>query len=284
MKIGVSTYSFHGYCDTLGMKGVLDKIKEFGAECVDFVPFENDTAKAIELAGEYNAYMKEIGLEAGCYCMGANFLAADVEAEKQKIRDGIDIALALGCPVLRFDVAYGFAPEKKTKRGYDDFIEIAASHIREMAEYAAKKGIKVCTENHGRFSQDSCRVEKLINAVGHENFGTLVDMGNFLCADENPVHAVGVMAPYAFHCHAKDFFLRDGSLDNPGEGWFITRGMNYLRGTVVGQGNVPVKQCVRILKSAGYDGMLAIEFEGVEDPLWGIRVGVANLKKIVAEA
>jgi hypothetical protein len=41
-------------------------------------------------------------------------------------------------------------------------------------------------ENHGFFCQDSERVEKLITQVGKENFGALVDIGNFLCVDESP--------------------------------------------------------------------------------------------------
>ena len=75
-------------------------------------------------------------------------------------------------------------------------------------EFAADLGIKTMVENHGYFCQDSERVEKLMNAVNHPNFGALVDMGNFLCADEDPARAVGRMAPYAFHCHAKDFHVK----------------------------------------------------------------------------
>lgn len=58
--------------------------------------------------------------------------------------------------------------------------------IRQVADYAQSLGIRTCTENHGRIMQDSDRVEYLIRAVDHPNYGWLVDMGNFLCADEEP--------------------------------------------------------------------------------------------------
>ena len=152
-----------------------------------------------------------------------------------------------------------------------------------MTEYAAARGIRTCVENHGLFCQDSDRVERLMLAVDHPNFGWLVDVGNFLCADENPVRAVGRAAPYAVHAHVKDFYIRSGDGRDPGEGFFRTRGMNYLRGAIVGQGDAPVAQCLAILRRAGYDGWLSIEFEGAEDPMYGIRVGRDNVRRMWPE-
>ena len=61
----------------------------------------------------------------------------------------------------------------------------------------------------------------------------------------------------------------------------MSRGGNYLRGAIIGQGDVPVRQCINTLKRAGYDGVLSIEFEGMEDPLKGIRIGVDNLRRFI---
>ena len=99
--------------------------------------------------------------------------------------------------------------------------------------------------------QDSERVEYVMNLVNHPNYGWLVDVGNFMCADEDPQHAVGVAAPYAFHVHVKDFLLKKGMEDKPEGHWITTRGGSYLRGTVIGHGVVPVRPCLNILKNAG---------------------------------
>ena len=88
--------------------------------------------------------------------------------------------------------------------------------------------------------------------------------------------------PYAFHVHAKDFHYKSGSLPDPGEGWFRSRGGNYLRGAIIGHGEVPITQCLRIMKNHGYDGVLSIEFEGMEEPIKAIETGLANLKYDVA--
>ena len=123
-----------------------------------------------------------------------------------------------------------------------------------------------------------------MNAVGHPNFGTLIDMGNFYCADEDAGKAVGRLARYAFHAHAKDFHIKPGTAFHPGEGWFMSRGGNFLRGAIIGHGDVPLLQALRALKRSGYDGVLSIEFEGMEDVLNALRIGVANLRRLVEHA
>ena len=117
-------------------------------------------------------------------------------------------------------------------------------------------------------------------AVGNENYGWLCDMGNFLCADEDVIKSVSIAAPYAFHAHVKDFLWKPGTEDSP-VGFFMTRGKNHLRGTIVGHGVVPVRNCIGILKSAGYDSWLSIEFEGAEDNIPALKSGLEYLKRYV---
>ena len=288
MKIGVSLYSFHDYAleSSLGVKGCIDKIKEFGGDGIDFVEsagFENDLEGYIAFAKDVGEHCKTVGVEPLCFCVGADFLNKDFDAEVERVKGMVDVAAAFGCPIIRHDATGGYPNEIKTGRSFDAVLPILAKAYLAVTEYAETKGIKTCIENHGFFAQDPERVEKLINAVNHPNFGALVDIGNFACADADHAYAVGVMAPYAFHAHAKDFHKKNGSLDNPGEGWFMSRGGNYLRGAIIGQGDVPVRQCIGILKRSGYDGFLTIEFEGMEDPLKGIRIGIANLKRFIEQ-
>lgn len=108
-------------------------------------------------------------------------------------------------------------------------------------------------------------------------------MNNFLGIDYDPVIAFGKLAQYAHHVHAKDRFIRNGMMDDPGEGWGKTRGQHYSRSTIVGHGVVPVKPCLRILKAAGYEGYVSVEFEGIEEPQMAVRISVDNLKRYLSE-
>lgn len=277
MKYAVSIYSFNQYIS----KGLITpaecvaKAKEMGFDAIEIVDFVLG-ADPVKTAHELRSKADEVGIEISNLAVGADLLK---DGSAEKVCKMIDIAEILGCSFLRHDVAGGNT--EHNWQGYDSVLDLLADRCREITEYAAKKGIHTMTENHGCFSQDSRRVEKLINRVAHDNFGQLIDMGNFLCADEDPATAVGRNARYAFYVHAKDFIVKSGSATDPGAGFFTTRGGNFLRGTVIGHGDVPVINCLRALKRVGYDGYIAIEFEGMEDCIKGIEIGFDNLKKYV---
>ena len=279
MKIGVSSYSFSKYMQQTGADyfAACDLAKKMGYDAIEFIDLSLEVQPAdslAELAKAIRRHCEEIDLPIAAYTVGADFLRPD---EARAVMEKVDIADALGAKVLRHDAAWSL-PEGMDWR---ELIEKIAPDIRRVTEYAAQKGIRTCTENHGYILQDAERVETLIRTVNHPNYGWLVDMGNFLCADEEPRHAVGVAAPYAVHAHVKDFLYKSGQEDAPIGGWFGTRGGNYLRGTVVGHGVVPVRACVRILQNAGYDGCLSVEFEGREETLPALENAIEYLRKLL---
>lgn len=288
MKIGVSSYSFvrlvrEGIMTTLDVPA---KAKEMGFEAVEFSSFalpEGETKES--LAPKVLEACQAAEIPVASYTVGADFLngsGGDLGAEVERVKAEVDIAKVLGVPTMRHDATRGYGPEKHAGRSFDAALPRLAKGIREVTEYAADLGVKTTIENHGFFCQDSPRVEKLINEVNRDNFGVLIDIGNFLCADDDPAEACGLLAPYAFHLHAKDFHVKPGSAIDPGEGWFQSRAGNYLRGAIIGHGDVPVVQCLRVMKKAGYDGVCSIEFEGIEDVVKGISLGLANLRRFIA--
>ncbi len=283
MKTSVSTYSYGGYRnpDKLGIMGVIDHAAKVGFDGIEFV--EGEWQKEPDGAKKIREHCAEAGIEPVAFLVGADFInwgSADGKEEIARVKELVDTAADLGVKLLRHDATGGISG-RTYDRSYDRLVHTLAERIREVTEYAAEKGIRTMTENHGFFSQDANRVEKLINEVNHPNFGALIDMGNFLCADENPNISVGIMAPYAFHVHAKDFFIKDGLEPNPGDGWFRSRAGNYLRGAIIGHGDARVAQSIATLARSGYEGFITIEFEGMEDNLCGIEIGLKNLRRFI---
>ncbi len=288
MEFSVSLYSFFSAIrkGAITPMECIEKAKELGfdaVEAVDFVNFSCPPDEMEQRARDIKAEADRCGLKISSLAVGADFLngsGGNTAEEIKRVKGYADLAAIMGAPRMRHDITSG---RKDDPRSYAALVPQLAESVREISEYAAQKGIMTMTENHGFFSQDSERVELLYNTVNHPNFALLCDIGNFMCADEDPVLAVARVAPYTKYVHAKDFVWKSFYDADPGEGAFRTRAGNFLRGTVIGHGNVPVKQCLHILKAAGYDGTIAIEFEGMEDPVEAVRIGLANLKRYWSE-
>lgn len=287
MKISVSSYSFSQYIQQgkLTQLSAVAAAHEMGLEAIEFTDLTPPEGVSVaEYAKQIRAEADKLGMDINAYTVGANLFQPSPEAEEAEIARlcaQVDTAAILGAKVLRHDVCYTLTG-KGAGRSFDAMLPTLAKNARRITEYAATLGIRTCSENHGFIAQDSDRVERLINAVGHDNYGALVDMGNFACADEDSAMAVSRLANFAFHAHAKDFIKRSLA-QGPCDGFFQTRGCNYLKGCAIGEGAIPVKQCIAILKRAGYDGYLSIEYEGSDDCLRGIRTGFANLKRYLSE-
>lgn len=287
IKTSVATYSFgeENIEDPNRLFEIIKKVKEMGFDGIEFEQSDWRKNYDHELAKRVRDAVLAEGLEVVNYCVTADFLNGsngNLEDEIKQVCEQIDFAVSLGSKKLRHDASIGFK-DKCTGCSYDDALPRLAKGCLEVTKYAEQKGVVTCTENHGYFSQDSRRVEKLICAVNHPNFGACVDMGNFMVADEDPCVAVARLMPYAKHVHTKDFHFKPGTEKNPGEGWFMSRSGNYLRGAIVGHGVAKIDQSIGIVKRSGYDGFITIEFEGLEQYDKGVRLGLDNLKKFIAD-
>lgn len=289
MKIGVSSYSFNRLVaeNRMGQLEVIAKAREMGFDAIEFAALALPPGEtALSFAPRLRAECDRVRIPVANYAVAADFIngsGSNWQAEAERLKDEVRVTRILGAPGMRHDATGGFSKNHRGPRGFDDALPTLIKGCRMVTEFAADLGIRTMVENHGFFCQDSERVEKLVNGVNHPNFGALVDMGNFLCVDEDPGRALERLMPYAFICHAKDFYVKPGTGPSPGAGWFNSRGGNWLRGAIIGHGDVPIAQCLRIMKQGGYDGVLSIEFEGLEDPLTGIALGLENLRRFVKQ-
>ncbi len=286
MKTCISTYSFWRMMrDGWTMFDVIDKVKELGADGVEFVlddsipEGETLEERAVKLA----EYARGLGLETPIYTTGANFFQKDPAAEIKRVERHVDAASEAGIKLMRHDITAGFYAGYEGLQTFDAVLPTVSAAIREVASYAQSKGVTTCSENHGRLVQDSDRMLAVFNAVAHPNYKYLCDIGNFGGVDEDCAKAVSKLLPFIAHVHAKDCFWRSGKERDPGFGWGRTRAGNYRRATIYGQGDVPVFQILYNIRSSGYDGFVSLEFEGIEENVLGVTQSFANLKRDIAE-
>ncbi len=222
---------------------------------------------------ELCAAAREAGVELCSWATSANF-AADISAQETALRAEIDRAAAMGCKAVRTDIYHEDVPHP--------YAENVLAALRRLADYAQEKDVVLITENHGGYLVTPERLERLFQAVDHENFGLLCDFANFADANEDPARAVRLLKKHIRHVHVKDCHLLPGDRLYPGEGWYVTAGGDYWRCAIAGQGNLPLAQCMKTLAQSGYDGYLIQEFEGVEDCRMAIRAGLDYMKRLLA--
>ena len=85
--------------------------------------------------------------------------------------------------------------------------------------------------------------------------------------------------------HLQDVYVRkrdpgDTTQFDCGGHWFRSRAGRYLRGAILGQGDLDIWENLSWLKRTGYDGNIMVEFEGLEDPAYASAVSLANARRI----
>ncbi|MGO4695894.1 sugar phosphate isomerase/epimerase family protein [Paenibacillus sp. 2TAB26] len=281
MKLGISTYSLYNALRTgeMTIQDVIVYIASIGGEHVEIVPLGFNLTENPELIEVIKKQAQESGVEISNYAVGANFSGLNeeqFEQELDRLKREVDIAAALGVKKMRHDVA---SSQNLSISNFLLELPKLAKACQAVADYAATFGITTSVENHGYFIQHSDRVQALIEVVDRPNFKTTLDVGNFLCVDENPLAAVKNNVSLASMVHIKDFYYRP-STENPGEGWFKSKGGNWLRGAIVGHGDIAMPQVLRAVKESGYDDYISIEFEGLEDCRLGTRLGFEFVRRV----
>ncbi|MBR6323270.1 MAG: sugar phosphate isomerase/epimerase [Lachnospiraceae bacterium] len=215
----------------------------------------------------------ECGIVIPSWAMAADW-SLGIRCQADKAKNEMDMAQVLGVRVFRTDTYVA-----ETAAPYADEVIDA---VRELADYAAARGMQLVTENHGTFLCTPERLLPLFEKVNHPNFGLLYDGANFAASDSDPLEAAKLLAPLVRHVHMKDAHLKPGTRLFPGKGWQKTLKGNYWRCAITGQGTVPYEEILPVLLKAGFDGWLVQEFDGIEDPVEAMCEGFDYSKRLAA--
>ena len=253
MKFGMSCYCLDPAMKdgTMSVDDVVDYAVAHGCEHIEFVPFRlpfvtPERTLDWELIDHVREKCKSAGIEISTYSVNANLLKTDSEEEAmeiERVKRHIDVAEGLGLSRMRFDVASFVRPfSTNTIYNFNREFPQMVKNGTILCDYAAEKGINIVMENHGFFINGSERVLRLIEAIDRPNLKMTVDVGNFLCVDEDPVAAVKRCLHLAEMIHLKDFYIRKKELlpdqtemfnCNNGS-WFETMGGRMIRGSILG--------------------------------------------------
>lgn len=291
MKIGLSSYSFRPMLadGRMTLETLFDWLKAHGAEHLEVATFsfaEPGSEPTYDLSADkavlqrLEASLARTGVPISGFCMGASFLGgAGRQAQIDMVKRHVALCVRFGAGFLRHDVvpwALRLTDRAEFEREFSSIVE----GCREVAEFGAQHGVVTSVEDHGFFMNGAERLLRLHHAVDHPNFKLTVDVGNFLCVDDNPYVSTRRTLPHASFVHVKDFYTRRAE---PGPGWLKTAGGEFIRGSVFGYGDLDTKALLESVVASGYDGYLSLEYEGAEPSPFGCEVGLNNIRRMLAE-
>ena len=194
----------------------------------------------------------------------------------------IDRFAAMGSAFVRVDAGSPLAPHD----GQEPPRHLVVA-LRELGAHAAEKGTRLLVENHGGPTTDPVWMNKLLDAVGKDRCGLLLDLGNFQVVlapmmaalfgdsdgqpfdiarafdgvDLSPVYAdINALAPRAEYVHVKAHHVNDDG----------------------GVGAVDLVRAIGILSAHGYSGPLSVEYEGTGGDPWAKTARVVEVAAAAA--
>ncbi len=139
-------------------------------------------------------------------------------------------------PLVR---VFGGTPPEGSSDG--DAVSRVANALGELAPTARDHGVTVVLETHDHFSTGR-QVAAVLERVGDPAIAALWDLHHPYRQGEQPAETHEALRPYLRHTHVKD--SRDGAY------------------CLLGQGDVPVKEMLDLLKGGGSDALwISLEWE-----------------------
>src|SRR5699024_8778797 len=114
------------------------------------------------------------GLPLTNLAIGAD-LSTGHPAQVARAQDYVDLARRLGITRMRHDVVPHAGQEGDDTPLFEQVLPHIVAASKEIAQYAAARGITTSLENHGFFVQSAERVRRIVHAVDEPNFLTTLD-------------------------------------------------------------------------------------------------------------
>ncbi|MBV9673294.1 MAG: sugar phosphate isomerase/epimerase [Verrucomicrobia bacterium] len=253
MKLSFSTLG----CPDWSFDQILTNGRRYGFDGVAFrgIRRELDLAKVPEFSSgkieDSRRRIEDAGLSTSMILTSASLMIADpgeLEKSLQLAESHIDIASALGCQFVR---VYGGRIDTGVSRAVA--VQRAGDRLRRLGDYAGKRGVDVLIESHDDWVFTGL-LRRAVQAAACRSTGILWDVHHpYRIAEESIAHTWDNICSWV---RAVD--IKDSITD------FNARlGYRYVQ---IGEGDVPLRDALALLRSANYNGWLTFEWEKLWHP------------------
>ena len=212
----------------------------------------------LEFTRKLRAYADSKGITFPCVSVGIDLVGDDSRQAIEKLKQYAPIAKVLGSPVLHHTIALNFSDPKLTADNFDTFYSRGLAAVREVYDYAATLGIRTIYEDQGFLFNGRKNFARFLQDVDR-NVGIVADFGNIQFVDEHVEGFISAFADRIVHVHVKDYQVTPGASREKYSDEYISKGRNYLRGCLIGDGSVHTEDAFRQLQAIGYHGAVSLE-------------------------
>lgn len=197
-----------------------------------------------------NAHRERLGLEFSAVDAHCTLLLPQLAVPY--LEGAIDFAAAVGCPFVMSDE--GPLPEgwMNLERGFD----LMCLTLDEVLRRARARGVRYAMELHNALTARPEYLLRLLDRFGPEDLGVNFDTGNSFLAGNDPVEYLRQVADRTIHVHVKD--IPESQLGERGK---VT---GTRVGVAAGDGVIDLPGIVGVLAEAGYDGVLSVECDTLD--------------------
>lgn len=271
LEPSVCHYSFHRLWaeENWDCEKLCAEVAAAGSAGVDF--HATLTGNPADVPDKILTALSNSGLALSGVSLGNNFNQADsaeFAREMDTIKAWIDVAAAVKAPVSRI---FGCGRVSSSER--PAAMERVHRGMTEAAAYAADCGVILAVENHGGYPGTGEEQAELVEAIDSPHLRATIDVGNYMAHGQEGLDGTRAAASSAAYVHFKDF-IKVPSTENPWQ-WDI-------QACTVGVGAVDLSGCLEALVDAGYDGWVALEYEGPGDERIGVFESIACMNRVMA--
>lgn len=212
LKLGLNAYSFNGPLQS-GAMTLADAVAfcaENGVDALDATGYYFPGYPRVP-TDDYIYGLKRTAFVNGVAISGTgvrnNFATEDKSArdrDVEMVKDWIVVASKLGAPVIR--VFSG--PERPGGHTFDEALDWMVADFKECAAFGKEHGVVVGLQQHNDFLKTAAETIRVIEAVGSEWFGSILDTGSLRSGD--PYAEIEKLLPYAVSWQIKEEVARNG--------------------------------------------------------------------------
>jgi len=241
MKIAFSTLG----CPDFSWTDIYSMAKDLGFDGIELRGLGDQiyTVKAPPFTGDElpktKKLLSKLRLEISCLSSGSCLKdAGKAEQNQEEIISYIKLANQLGTPYIR--ILGDLAPQAQGE--VDDAVILAA--LKQLAPIAEAHHVTLLIETNGVYA-DTARLARLLDQAASDAVAALWDIHHpYRYAGEKPGTTVKNLGAYIRYVHVKDSVVESG----------------VTRYRLMGEGDLPIDDMMRALRSINYDGYVSLEW------------------------